>query len=133
DGFCDAGLCVGFCYDLCKEILIIMQVHGLTSFHNNTGRLNPDIVLCPDSKGIPEQVIEEAFIESYRLLCSDNQEVMNEFLSRIEKTLGDDANEKNYQKAKKEVKQYKEKRKKLLDKYVDDGIDKETYMSMDAE
>ena len=37
--------------------------------------------LCPDSKGIPEQVIEEAFIESYRLLCSDNQEVMNEFLS----------------------------------------------------
>ena len=36
---------------------------------------------------------------------------MNEFLSRIEKTLGDDANEKNYQKAKKEVKQYKEKRK----------------------
>jgi len=89
--------------------------------------------LCPDSKGIPEQVIEEAFIESYRLLCSDNQEVMNEFLSRIEKTLGDDANEKNYQKAKKEVKQYKEKRKKLLDKYVDDGIDKETYMSMDAE
>ena len=56
-----------------------------------------------------------------------------DIIGRIEKTLGDDANEKNYQKAKKEVKQYKEKRKKLLDKYVDDGIDKETYMSMDAE
>ena len=24
---------------------------------------------CPDSKGIPEQVIEEAFVESYRMLC----------------------------------------------------------------
>ena len=23
---------------------------------------------CPDSKGIPEQVIEEAFVESYRML-----------------------------------------------------------------
>lgn len=32
---------------------------------------------CPDSKGIPEQVIEEAFIESYRMLCKDNRDVLD--------------------------------------------------------
>ena len=88
---------------------------------------------CPESKGIPEQVIEEAFIESYRLLSSDNKEVMNEFLTRIEKTLGDDANERNYQKAKKDVRIYTEKRKTLLDKYVEGGVSKEAYEDMDTE
>lgn len=40
---------------------------------------------CPDSKGIPEQVIEEAFIESYKMLCSDNKDVLEEFITRVEK------------------------------------------------
>lgn len=88
---------------------------------------------CPDSKGIPEEVIEEAFIESYRLLCTDNKEVMNEFLKRIEKTLGDDTIQKNLDKASKDAKIYADKRKKLLDKYVEGGIEKDVYESMDRE
>ena len=31
---------------------------------------------CPDSKGIPEQVIEEAFVESYKMLCFDNKDIL---------------------------------------------------------
>ena len=89
--------------------------------------------MCPDSKGIPEQVIEEAFIESYRLLSSDDHEVVKEFMERLEKTLGDDVVEKNYQKAKREVKLYKDKRKKLLDKYVEGRVSNEVYESTDAE
>ena len=46
---------------------------------------------CPDSKGIPEQVIEEAFIESYKMLCADNKDVLDEFISRVEKTLSEDS------------------------------------------
>ncbi len=42
---------------------------------------------CPDSKGIPEQVIEEAFLESYRLLCDDNKDKLDEFLQRMDYTL----------------------------------------------
>lgn len=46
---------------------------------------------CPDSKGIPEQVIEEAFVESYRMLCRDNKDVLEEFLKRTEKALGENS------------------------------------------
>ena len=42
---------------------------------------------CPDSKGIPEQVIEEAFIESYKMLCSDNKDVLEEFIRSVYKEL----------------------------------------------
>ncbi len=34
---------------------------------------------CKHSKGIPETAIEEAFVESYRLLCDDNKDVLEEF------------------------------------------------------
>lgn len=88
---------------------------------------------CPDSKGIPEEIIEEAFIESYRLLCSDNRGVMEEFLKRIEKTLGDDTIRKNLERARKDASMYTGKRKKLLDKYVEGGIEKEVYESTDME
>ena len=46
---------------------------------------------CPDSKGIPEQVIEDAFIESYRMLCTDHKDVLEEFIRRVEKTLSEDS------------------------------------------
>ena len=49
---------------------------------------------CPDSKGIPEQVIEEAFIESYKMLCSDNKDVLEEFITRVEKTSSEDMPQK---------------------------------------
>ena len=88
---------------------------------------------CPDSKGIPEEVIEEAFIESYRLLCTDNKDVMNEFLKRVEKTLGDDTVKKNLEKARKDASLYVSKRKKLLDKYVEGGIEKDVYETTDIE
>ena len=89
--------------------------------------------LCPDSKGIPEQVIEEAFVESYRLLTSDNQDVMKEFLKRVEDTLGDDTSQNNYDKACQDKKTYSSKRKKLLDKYIEGGIETGIYESMDRD
>lgn len=56
---------------------------------------------CPDSKGIPEQVIEEAFVESYRMLCVDNRDVLDEFLKRIERTLNENSLEDKIEKQKK--------------------------------
>ena len=82
---------------------------------------------CPDSKGIPEQIIEEAFVESYRLLCSDNKQVMEEFLKRVEDTLNDNTAQNSFDKASKDIYKYTEKRKKLLEKYIDGDIDKDVY------
>jgi hypothetical protein len=50
------------------------------------------LLLCSDNKGIPEKVIEDAFVESYRLLCSDDKEILNEFLQRVDETLSNTVN-----------------------------------------
>lgn len=36
---------------------------------------------CPDSKGIAEETIEQAFIESYRLLCQNNKDCVRRVYS----------------------------------------------------
>ena len=85
---------------------------------------------CPDSKGIPEQVIEEAFIESYKMLCSDNKDVLEEFITRVEKTLSEDTARDKLMKYQKSADNLQTKRKVLLEKYlegiVSQDIDEET-------
>ncbi len=82
---------------------------------------------CPDSKGIPEKVIEDAFIESYKLLCGDNREVLDEFIERVEVTLSESNIEKSIEKIDKEITSIESKRKKLLDMCLEDKIDQLTY------
>ena len=123
-GFCGTSLTRRSWHSNSKYRKVIWHCHN---FVKNGKRC------CPDSKGIPEQVIEEAFIESYRQLTSNNKQVMSEFLRRMEAEVGDGSNQNNYDKAVKDEHQYKEKRRKLLEKYVDGEIDKEVYESTDRE
>ena len=88
---------------------------------------------CPDSKGIPEQVIEEAFIESYRMLCNDNKDVLEEFLKRTEKALGENSIEDQLHKLKKSIDKVSLKRKKLLDNYLKGIIEQDIYEETDVE
>ena len=78
-------------------------------------------------------MIEEAFVESYRLLSADNQDVMKEFLKRIEETLGDKTVQLNYDKACRNKKEYAEKRKILLEKYIDGSVEKDIYELTDKD
>lgn len=82
---------------------------------------------CPDAKGIAEETIEKALLESYRLLCHNNKDIMDELLKRIEDTLctGDPA--KELARIEKEIVVLEQKRKKLVDMHLDDAIDRETY------
>ena len=88
---------------------------------------------CPDSKGIPEQVIEEAFIESYRMLCNDNKDVLEEFLKRTEKALGENSVEDQLHKLEKSIEKVSLKRKKLLDNYLKGIIEQDIYEETDVE
>jgi len=88
---------------------------------------------CPDSKGIPEQIIEEAFIESYRMLCNDNKDVLEEFLKRTEKALGENSIEDQLHKLKKSIDKVSLKRKKLLDNYLKGIIEQDIYEETDVE
>ncbi|MCL2604001.1 MAG: recombinase family protein [Defluviitaleaceae bacterium] len=82
---------------------------------------------CPDAKGIGEETIEQAFIESYRVLCNNNKDVIEELLQRIEKTLCSSNSTKKINHLEKEITALEHKRKKLVDMRLDDIIDIETY------
>ena len=82
---------------------------------------------CPESKGIEEEIIENAFIESYRMLCQNNKEVLDEFISRAEETLSDRDAEKRLAKSEKELKSLESKLAKLVDMHLEGIIDKENY------
>lgn len=87
---------------------------------------------CPDSKGIPEQVIEEAFIESYRMLCVDNKDVLDEFIKRIERTLNENSLEDKIVKEQKSVDNIQAKRKMLLEKYLNGIVAQDIYEETDV-
>ncbi len=86
---------------------------------------------CPDSKGVPEKVIEDAFIESYRMLCADNKDVLEEFIHRVEKTLSEDSVQDKISKLHKSADNLLAKRKKLLDNFLEGVIAKDIYEETD--
>jgi len=85
-----------------------------------------------DSKGIPEQVIEEAFIESYKMLCSDNKDVLEEFITRVEKTLSEDTARDKLMKYQKSADNLQTKRKALLEKYLEGIVSQDIYEETDV-
>lgn len=87
---------------------------------------------CPDSKGIPEEVIEDAFIESYRMLCADNKDVLEEFIHRIEKTLSGDTIKDKVINLQKRANVVQSKRKKLLDNYLTGIVAQDIYEETDV-
>jgi len=88
---------------------------------------------CPDSKGIPEEAIEKAFVESYRLLCDNGKDILKEFLKRMEQALSSSNISKQLTKVEKEISVMQLKRSKLVDLHLDGSIDKATYKEKSAE
>ena len=82
---------------------------------------------CPHSKGIPEEAIEKAFVESYRQLCNDNKKILEDFLMRLDETLNESSLEKQFTKIQKKVSALDKKKNNLVDMRLDEKIDKETY------
>lgn len=82
---------------------------------------------CPESKGIEEDAIEKAFVESYKQLCSNNQDVVEEFLVRVEKTLNDSSIGKDIKKLDSEISSLLVKQNSLVDLRLDNKIDEKIY------
>ena len=87
---------------------------------------------CPDSKGIPEEAIEKAFIESYRMLSTDNKDILEEFLQRIEKTLNDSTAEVQLKKIQGKIDNIQRKRKTLLENYLKGVVAQDIYEETDV-
>ena len=86
---------------------------------------------CPDSKGIPEEVIETAFVESYRMLCGDHKDVLEEFIKRVEKTLSEESAADKIEKIGKRIYNIKYKRKKLLENLLEGVVATDIYEETD--
>ena len=42
---------------------------------------------CPNSKILKEEIIENCFVEAYRILTNDNKEIIKNFIDRIDNIL----------------------------------------------
>ena len=92
-----------------------------TSFAKN-GKDN-----CSESKTIREEIIKEAFVDSYKILCSNTKFETKEFLDIMNQTMNEDNKQEELEKCNKEYANIKSKKSKLVDLIVEDKISQEDY------
>ena len=85
---------------------------------------------CLHCKALEERIIEEAFVESYRRICYNHSDVLDEFLVRIEDILKKDESMKQIQKLEKEIRITEEKRDKLIAMNLNETIRSDTYQKI---
>ena len=78
---------------------------------------------CPNSKSVHESILENAFLETYKLLAGSFDDVIDTIES-VSTNNGDIGRLKKEQKA---LNNLEQRRKKLTDLYLDEGISKEAY------
>jgi site-specific DNA recombinase len=67
------------------------------------------------------------FLESYRIMCNNNQDVLEEFLQRMEENLSPDVIFNEVSKVEKEIERLEMRKKKLIDLRLEDNLDRNTY------
>ena len=83
---------------------------------------------CPDSiSKIDERELERAFVEAFSLMCSDNKEIITEFLQRVETSLNENNYTKELAKVDKKTSLLKTRLDGLLELLLDNSIKKSEY------
>jgi len=82
---------------------------------------------CPDSKGIPELEIEQAFVEAFRLMCSGHHDIIAEFVQRVESTLNEGSYTRELAKVEKTINSVSVSLDRILDMRLAGRIDDTTY------
>ena len=82
---------------------------------------------CTDSKTIREEMIKEAFVDSYKLLSSNTNFEAEEFLNLMHDTMNENSRQDELEKLKKEFVDIKSKKSKLIDLMVEDKISEDDY------
>ena len=81
---------------------------------------------CPYCKAMKENIIEEAFTQSYKILCNNNKELIQTFLNEMEEIIQEESNESSIKKLEEEKQILKEKIDKLIDLNLTGTISLET-------
>lgn len=88
---------------------------------------NKGIDFCKHSKAMDEVIIESAFLEAYRLLAVNFDDVLDSVLATVEDSLANEEDVIRLKKIEKTLSSWESKRKKLTDMLLDDTITKEAY------
>jgi hypothetical protein len=71
--------------------------------------------------------LEQVFVEAFRLMCSDNKDIITEFLQRVETSLNENSYTKELAKVDKKVSYLKTRLDRLLELLLDNSIEKSEY------
>lgn len=82
---------------------------------------------CPNSKSVHESILENAFLEAYKLLAGSFDDVIDSVVGVIEDISTNNEDIGRLKKEQKALKNLEQRRKKLTDLYLDEGISKEAY------
>ena len=82
---------------------------------------------CPYCKAIPEEIIEDCFVQGYRILCNNNKKVVEDFLEKIENILKENTTETMVSKLENNKEKINKKLNNLLELNLEGRINKEQY------
>lgn len=88
---------------------------------------------CPDCKILKEEIIENCFVEAYRILTNDNKEIIKNFIDKIDEILIQNDSKSIIEKLEIEKQNLENKLNKLLNLVLDGTIDKEIYTTRKEE
>jgi DNA invertase Pin-like site-specific DNA recombinase len=114
-GFCKSYLSRRAWHSSTKYMKVIWQC----MLNTKKGKKN-----CEHSKGIPEEIVESAFLESYAMISGKDKELVDSFVSRVEKTLGIESVAKKLKTLERSLDEILKKKKKLLNLRLEEQIDK---------
>lgn len=82
---------------------------------------------CPHCKAISEEILEDCFVQGYRILCNDNRKIIETFLEKIENILKENTTETMVSKLEKDKEKINKKLNNLLELNLEGRINKEQY------
>lgn len=83
---------------------------------------------CPKCKAIKETIIENCFIEAYKILCSDKGDIVEKFINRMNNIITENSSDKLIENIELEKKKLNSKMNKLIDLSLDNAIDRDTFL-----
>ena len=83
---------------------------------------------CPKCKAIKETIIENCFVEAYKVLCSDKGDIVENFINRMNSIITENSSDKLIEKIELEKQKLNSKMNKLIDLSLDNAIDRYTFL-----
>ena len=83
---------------------------------------------CPKCKAMREKVIENCFVDAYKILCSNKGDIVNKFITRINNIITENSSNNLIENIETEKEKLKSKMNKLIDLSLENAIDRETFL-----